>query len=302
MRLTELDLNLLVAFEALLETGSVTAAASRIGVTQSAMSHALRRMRDAFDDELFVRAGARMVPTPRAEALALHVAHALGQVRAMIAPDAFDPATSRRRFDIGTTDMLEVTLLPALMARLQEEAPGVQLATRDLRVGFPAESLRRGEMDLALAGYFEVPSEAEYPSEVLYAEDFVCLVREAHPLAEGAVTLDAFLASEHMMFTLSGDLQGSVDRVLAESGLARRVRLGLNHFASAGAILVQTDLLLTCPRRLAEAFCRELPLVLRPLPVEIPGITMRMYGHRRSHRDPAVRWLRGLLAEVARTT
>lgn len=299
MQLSQLDLNLLVAFEALYEHRNVTRAARHLSVSQSALSHTLGRMRHVFDDPLFVRAGPGVVPTTQAESLYLSVAEALASVRSMLSPSTFDPNTTRRRIVVATTDMLEMILLPALSQRLAFEAPGLQVVTRNLNEAFPAAELRNGSLDLVIAGYFPQSMAAEFCQEPLYAETFVCVMRKSHPLAEKRLTRKRYLSQRHLMFTLTGDLNGPVDAALAEAGDARDVRLALSNFASAGSIVSATDMLLSGPGRLAMAFCQHYPLVTAALPFEVSGFTMRQHWHQRTDRDPCLRWLRSRIVAIA---
>jgi DNA-binding transcriptional LysR family regulator len=296
------DLNLLFALDALLAERSVTRAAARIGITQSAASHALARLRTLTGDKLLVRGRDGMIPTVRAEAMGAPLRQALENIKGTLSPpQAFEPKTARMRIFIGTSDYAELVLLPGIMARLGREAPGVELRVVALRADLESD-LASGKLDVVLMP--PVPSE-EGPSinylQVL-SERFVCVARRDHPLAKKkALTLSRFAAASHALISPWGMEGGLVDDALARLGLQRRVTVALPHAMVAPHVVASSDLLLTMPERVARVLAPALGLVIFEPPTELrlTGFTISMLWHERTDGDPARRWLRNVLVAEA---
>ena len=304
LHLASLDLNLVVALDALLEERSVTRAAERIGVTQSAMSHALARLRVVTGDQLLVRGSGAMVATPRAEQLAPPVRRALDELgRALRSPSAFAPKTARLRVRIGTSDYNELVLLPRVVQRLEREAPGIDLRLVPFAEDAPAV-LGSGELDLVIAPLRPRDEAAGVFARKLLDETFVCVVRRGHPLADRRLTLARYAAAAHALVSPRGKEGSFADDALVEVGLSRRVVVTVPHFLVAPHIVASSDLLLTLPARVAAALAEPLGLVVLKLPPELrmPGFTMSALWHERTQSDAAQRWVRELFAEVARET
>ncbi len=302
LHLRSLDLNLILALDALLEERSVTRAAQRVGITQSAMSHALARLRAVTGDALLVRTPTGMVATARAEALGPPIRHALQGVAAALQPARpFDSKTAEARIRIGTGDFGEVVLLPSVVERLANEAPRI-----DLRVVFqgdnPAEMLRSGDADLLLTPLFAADVGSGIYTRKLFDERFVCVVRRGHPLADKKLTLARYVAASHALVAPRGKEGSHTDDALARMGLSRRVAVTVPHFLVAPHLVAQSDLILTLPARVADMLAAPLGLVLLKPPSELglEGFTMSAVWHERTHGDPAQRWIRDLFAEVAR--
>lgn len=295
-RLAAMDVNLLVALDLLLQERSVTRAAARMAVTQPAMSQTLRRLRAQLDDPLLVRAGGRMVPTPRAEALAGPLRQALDGLQAVVAAaPRFDPATAQRRFTVATTDYGGALWVPALAAALAAEAPGVDLRVQALDAHVP-EALERGEADLAVGVMPDgVPG---LQRARLYDEGFRALVRAGHPLLDAPDRLDAYCGAQHVLVGLSGRGQGAVDRALARLGRQRRVAVRVPYFLAAPLVVAGSDLVLTAPARAVALFERHYPLIGFAPPVTLAPFSMSMAWHARYERDPGSRWLRDRLAAL----
>lgn len=294
------DLNLLVAFDALATEQHVTRAAARIGLSQPAMSHALKRLREVFDDELFVRTPHGLVPTPRAEALATVVRRTLADVDDVLAPREFDAATLRRTFVVSAPDYFEIVLLPPLLARLRREAPHVALRLRPASTSL-AEDLDQRKYDLVVC-----PPVAAAPrllSQKLFDDDFVVVGREGHPLlAKKKLSLDDYLAADHVQIAVRGTPGGPVDDALAKLGQRRRIALFVPHFLTAPLLVQRSDLVLTLARRIANAVAETFGLTIHEPPLELPGFSIHQMWHEQKHADPAHVWFRGLVAEVAKTT
>ena len=302
LHLRSLDLNLILALDALLEERSVTRAAQRVGITQSAMSHALARLRAVTGDALLVRTANGMVATARAEELGPPIRRALeGVAAALRPPQAFEPKTAARRIRIGTGDYGEIVLLPCVLKRLAKEAPRV-----DLRVVFQGDNaagmLRSGDVDLLLSPLFAAEIGPGMYARKLFDERFVCVVRRGHPLASKKLTLARYAAASHALISPRGKEGSQTDDALTRLGLSRRVAVTVPHFLVAPHIVAQSDLVLTLPARVANMLAAPLGLVILEPPSELrlDGFTMSAVWHERTHADPALRWTRELFAEVAK--
>lgn len=299
MRLDHLrskDLNLLVVLATLLETRSTTRAAARLGLTQSATSRALQRLRDQLDDPLFVRGPGGLVPTARAEALGAKLRHVLDAAADLMEPAAFDPATARRAFVVGMADLSETWLMPRLAAALTTRAPSVDIASfaepGSLEVGLEA-----GRYDLIIVP--RVPSAASLRCQALTEEDFVCLLRRDHPALSQPWSAKRFAALEHALIAPGGTAGGFVDVALAKVGLTRRVVVRVGTFSAGPEVIARTDLVLTLPRSYALFAAQHLDVVIRETPFQMPGFSMYQCWHERVHTDPGHVWLRNLVHEVA---
>ncbi len=298
INLSRIDLNLLVVFDALLAERHVTRAAARIGLTQPATSHALKRLRALFDDPLFVRSSRGMVPTPVALEAGPAVRSVLEQVEGILrAGRSFVPGQSDRQFVVGLSDYAALVLLPRLLARLDEEAPGVTLLVRSTSHGIGLPMLDDGSVEL-IAGNFPEPP-AHMKEELLYEEDFLCACRDDHAAFSGAGGLDRYLSLRHLNVSTKGSARGYVDAVLSEQGLTRHVAATVGHFLMAPALAGSTELIVTEPRRLLEPLADRFAFRLLHPPVEIPTFRVVQAWHTRCNADPGHVWLRRILREVA---
>lgn len=300
MHLSALDLNLLVALEALLRLESVTEAAREVGLSQSAMSHALGRLRDQFGDELLIRSGRKMVPTARAEQLFEPLQEALASLKQAISdPTPFEPAQAEEEFWIATNDYALFTLLPPLIKRLQLKAPRIDLRVRELGRGPLAERLARGEIDLALTvGLPEHVPDTLYRRD-LFQLELVSLVRRGNPFVEDELDLDIFCELPHILVSPLGDSQGAVDTKLAELGRSRRVAIVVPHFMVAPHLVAATDMILTTAKSVAESFAQFLPIRVVEPPLELVRGTISLVWHPRTHREASHKWLRKQIEKVA---
>lgn len=292
----------LIALEVLLQTRNVTQAAVRLGITQSAMSHTLARLRQRFDDPLLVRSGRGLVRTALAEAMSPRLSAALAELRSAVqARVEFDPARSRATFRFGTTDMVELVVLPRLVARLSEEAPGVDLHVLGAADGETA--LIEDRLDL-LCQPLREPTPAGLRARALYSERFVCMLRPQHPLCAGpqsteSWTTESFAAARHALVAPRGNPGGVTDRVLAGLGHQRRTVLLVPSFLAVAHIVAASDLVVTLPERVARTIAAPLGLTVREPPFEIPGFRMHLLWHERHDAHPAHRWLRAKMVEAA---
>lgn len=291
--LRALDLNLLVVLEVLLRKESVTDAAREIGLSQSAMSHALGRLRETFDDELLVRSGRTMVPTIRAVALKEPLREALTALENVVASKKdFDPATTAAEIVIAAGDYAQFVLLPEVLKRFQSKAPGLNLRIRELGSSPPTERLASGEIDLAFSlGLPEQVPPTLYRKD-LFQIELVSVVRKDHPDVGETLDLKTFASLPHLLVSPRGDNLGVVDQNLARVGLERRVALVVPHFMIAPHLVANTNMVLTSARRVVESFASFLPLRIFPTPMELERGTLSMVWHPRSHRDPLHRWIR----------
>ena len=300
MNLRRLDLNLLVVFDAVMLERSVTRAAERVFLTQSAVSSALGRLRHQLGDELFVRGPGKLRPTPRALELEEPVRALLSELQEVLSPARFDPATECRSFTIATNDYFTAVVAPALARRLAKAAPGI-----DLRIvptaGRAFEMLDAREADLVCTSWSKPPE--RFSIQTLVEDDYVCVVRKDHPFARKPPTLLQFAKAKHLLVSPRGDARGFVDDKLAEKGLTRRVSLTVNHFAAAPQIAAESDAVLTVPRLIARRFAPPKTTMTFDCPVAVPPALgrMSMIWHDRLARHPAHVWLRATLLEVGRT-
>ncbi len=305
--LHRIDLNLLVALDALARERSVTKAAVRAGVTQSAMSHTLRRLRELFDDPLLVRGRGGMVLTPRAEALTMPLrAGLVSLARTLAEPEPFNPATAQRTFRLVSPDLFNDLVLPSLLRRFDAEAPGLDLAVVPTPIRL-SDALETGEVDIAIHPVlldetpFDLRTEvdAELQRRTLFRDSFRCFFRSDHPVLSKRkrISARAYAELRHVLVSPSGEGPGVVDRFLAEHDLQRRVALRVPNFASALIVISQSDLVLTAPHSL-----RQLPtattLACMPMPVAVPEHAITMMWHRRFTEEPGHRWLRDLVVGV----
>jgi DNA-binding transcriptional LysR family regulator len=296
--LGQLDANALVSLDLLLQERSVTRAARRQRVTQSAMSQTLRRLRDVFDDQLLVRSGAGMVLTPRAAALREPLHRLFSELERVLAEEpAFHPAQSKREVRIAMTDYTAALVLPGLLERIGKEAPGIDVSVMGIAAAAPYDALREGGCDLLVGMLDSAPTSVE--TERLWSETFVLLVRKKHPLVRSRRRLDAFAASRHLLVSPRGTPRGRVDEMLAARKRERRVCATLPFFLAAPAIVAESDLVLTIPRKIAERVARRHDVTLLEPPLDLGSFDVSLAWSARLRADPANRWLRGLVASVA---
>lgn len=299
MNLRRIDLNLLVIFDALIEERNVTRAAQRVALSQPAFSNALSRLRHYLKDDLFIRRPDGMMPTPRALELAPQIRAALLGIETALERQDFDPAASTRSFTLQTSDYLVSTLLPSLMKRLNQIAPGI-----NVRIVPPNERtfemLDARAIDFALGGFGEPP--ARFDVVTVNDNQFVCMMNGGHALTRGRLDLKRYAAAKHLLITPRGDPVGFVDTALAEQGLSRRIALTVNHFSVVPAIIAETDLIVTLPKRIAERYAPRYGLKLRPSPVPTAAVYshIRLIWHRQLGQHPAFQWFRQLILDLMR--
>ena len=300
INLSAIDLNLLHVLTTVLRERSATRAATRLHVTQSAVSSALRRARDVFQDPLVVREPYGLAPTPRAAALLPSLEAWLEEARRLIADaPAFDPARSTRTFSIACSDALAITLLQPLLRVLQARAPHVRLRLLTLDRLLAEDGLARGEVDLLLGIPPVVPPGHE--AELVYRDPLRCIVRADHPSVGPRLGLGQYASLPHVELALFGQTDDAVDRALARAGRSRTVQVAVPHFATIPLALLETDAVATVSERLARAFAARMPLRVLTPPVALEPLVIRQVWHRRSEADAAVTFLRGCVREASVT-
>ena len=296
MNIYDFDLNLLAAFDAVFEERHVSRAADRVGLSQPAMSNALRRLRAALDDPLFVKTKTGVTPTPYAAELAPAVSQALKLMNEGLQQAArFDAAKTTRTFRLAMADVAEVSILPEVIDVCRRTAPGVRFETRALTRSTLTEDLETGAADLAI-GFLPDMKETTY-QQTLFTTEYVCLARRDHPAIGARLTRKAFLAADHV--TIAPDVTGHavVPKTLDELGVDVSVRAP--HFLALPFIVARTDYLAVAPKPLAfKAATAATGLAAHVPPVPLPPIDVRMFWHERAHKDPASRWLRKAIREA----
>lgn len=289
-----LDLNLLRTLDALLETRSVTRAATQLGLTQPAVSGMLVRLREAFDDPLFVRAQRGILPTPRAEALMLPLKATLREIEGLIQPVAFDPVEAKLTVSIAATDYAQRVVLLPFLAALREKAPSIRVSVRPVDGPALAARMERGTLDLALI----TPDTAAETlrSRRLFDERYVWVMRAGHPAASRPLDLDTFCAVDHAIMSHDGtQFRGATDEVLDAAGRTRRVVASVPSFTTLVDLVRRSDCCSVLPYRLVRD---EPGLVVIEPPLAVPGFTKVLVWHERTQADPAMRWIRRQLAAV----
>jgi DNA-binding transcriptional LysR family regulator len=297
MELREIDLNLLVIFNQLLLDRSVSVSADKLGLTQPAVSNALKRLRAVLKDELFLRTARGMEPTPYALHLAEPVTYALSALQtALTTRDSFDPLTSTRNFKLAMNDIGEMYFMPPLMAALSTLAPHISLSTSRPNAGNLKEDMESGTVDLALGllpnlqtGFFQ---------RRLFRHKYVCVFRKGHPLARTPMSLKQFAALDHVGVTAANTGHAEVDNLLERAGIKRKMRLVVPHFIAVGHILQTTDLISTLPERFALRCEEPFGLVSSPHPAQLPDIAINLFWHAKFNRDPANLWIRQRFVEL----
>ncbi len=296
------DLNLLLVFHVLYQERSVSRAAVRMAISQPALSHKLNKLRHELADPLFVRAPRGLTPTPRAHELAPEVQRLVAALESFYdQSEGRDFLTRAEHIHLYTTDYMEQTLLPGLLPRLRSQAPNLVLITHNTRGLLPREELEKGTCDLAIAGFFaDLPD--TFRQQRLLSEDFVVLASKGNQQLAGDLDMQTYLACEHLLTTLTGDLNGIVDRALEANGLSRKVAAGLSSFLAPTRLIRGTDLLLTCLRSIGEeAIARDpdLRLYPLPLPLQLPTVEVMQIWHERTDADHLRRWLRQQIQTLA---
>ncbi|AKJ00424.1 LysR family transcriptional regulator [Archangium gephyra] len=292
MRFQNLDLNLLVALDVLLEERNVSRAATRLHLSQSAMSGALGRLREFFGDELLVQVGRQMVPTARAESLAPQVRDILRRIQSAVEETpGFDPASARRTFRIATSDYITEVLLAEVVRRLQRMAPGISLELVPPGTSMH-EALQRGELDFIITP--DAHTQDLHPKEVLFEETYGCVVWTGNTRVGNSLSLKRYLELGHIGVHLGRQAPSAEQEFLDRFGHERRLEVTVPSFCTVPHLLVGTDLVATMHSRLARLYARFLPLRVLPSPIEFPPLVEMVQWSRYFEGDPGLRWMREL--------
>jgi DNA-binding transcriptional LysR family regulator len=298
MDLRNFDLNLLLVLHTLIAERSVSEAAKKLHLSQPATSAALKRLRVALGDRILVRDGLHMVLTPRAEELLAPLEAILGEIeRTLTSPEPFDPAKVERTMRIATNDYGAFILIPPLMNRLESIAPNINVEVWEIGRDAIA-ALKEGKIDLAIADGWTLKN--CQCTEVLFTETFTCLARQNHPHIQGELTIDRYLAAEHILVSPRGRVWGHVDGELAQHGWERRVRLTLPHVLAVPAAVAATDGIVTLASRIAQRLALDYQLQILLPPIDVGSFQVAMAWRSPLTEDPAIQWLRSELMDICR--
>lgn len=295
MDIKSVDLNLLPVLDALLRQRSVTLAARELDMSQSAVSTALGRLRDTLGDQLFVRTGRGMLPTPRASQLTEPVEAILDKLRdEVLSASGFVAEESERTFTLGLSDVGSYVLWPRIVSSVAQLAPMVRLRMRVMTLPLIASALESAEVDVVLGAYPNLP--ATLYQRRLFERKYVALVRIGHPLAGKKLSIQAFARCPQAVVRLASGIQDRIDEALAQYGLARERVLEMPSYLMLPPLLDAGDHLAVIPGQLADAFARHGPFKLLKLPFDLPASVIRMHWHKRFHEDAGNVWLRGVIS------
>ena len=297
--MAKFDIDLLLVFDEIYRTGSVTRAAENLGMAQPTVSIALNKLRSHFGDQLFIRTSRGMEPTAQAQAVIGDVRAATGALQnALSNRGEFDPRKSEREFKICMTDISEIVLLPQLLNYLEQEMPRIRIDVFKISPETPAQ-LEAGQVDMALG--FMPHLEAGFHQQILFEQNFVCLAAIDHPRIRAKLSLKAFLAEKHVVVKSSGTGHWIVDKLMAKEKIVRNIVLRVPDFLSVAHIVARTDYIVTVPDRYGTTVASEERIRIFSPPVQIPSFSVKQHWHERFHADPANKWLRQLMAQLFRT-
>jgi len=302
VHISAIDLNLAVVLRALLDERSVSRAARQLGLSQSATSHALGRLRALVKDPLFVRTRTGLVPTARAEAMADTVRSSVAALEGtFFAPSPFDPRTVERTFRLRPSDYVEYLLVPRLLERLAKVAPRVNVFARPVATE-PTLALEQAQLDLLIQPTRTGEQTDGFHMQELWDDHFVGIARRGHPLTRGRVTVERFARASHALVSPRGQPGGGrIDEALEQHGLLRRIAFTTPSFLAAPQVVAMTDLVMILPARIAATLVGQLRIAIFDPPLEVPGFRMAMFWHDRHHSDPAHAFIRGEIAQIAAT-
>jgi DNA-binding transcriptional LysR family regulator len=290
-----LDLNLLLLLDGLMASGNLSATAQRLGMSQPSASAGLSKLRHFFQDDLFVRTGRGLRTTPFADGLKIPVRIVIETINnEILCRPAFEPRSSDRSFTLTMPDLGEVIFLPPIIAKLHEEAPHISLICLNVPYGEVRDALEEGVIDLAI-GYFPDLLEPAVKSQLLYEDPMVCIVRRDHPRVQGPISLEEFLDLDHLVMEHQGR-QANFEDGRMELDIKRRMLLQIPHFMSIPRLIAATDMIGIVPLSLASSFIAQYRLQIIAPPMALSSITLKQFWHRRMHNDPAICWLRNIVA------
>lgn len=294
MNLSKVDLNLFIVFDAIYTEANLTRAGQIVGITQPAVSNALARLRETFNDPLFVRTAQGMVPTPMAQNIIGPVRNALSLLRVSVQESRiFNPLQASKTFRISMTDLTEAVILPPMFQRLRRLAPAVVIESFLCKRRETTKELAAGRLDFAVDAPLNTDPQVRHVK--LMEDQYVCALRKGHPLTKEKITLDDYLALTHIHISSRRNGLGYVDLALGKMGLQRKIALRSQHYLMASQVLQQTDMVMTVPER----FARRHDLNYVALPVnDVPPVETHLYWHESTDQDPANRWMREQMIEL----
>ncbi len=294
MNLNKVDLNLFVVFDAIYSEANLTRAGQIVGITQPAVSNALARLRETFNDPLFVRTAQGMVPTPMAQNIIGPVRSALQQLRISVQESrTFTPAEASKTYRISMTDLSEAVILPLLFQRLRRLAPRVSIESMLARRRDTTKELAAGRLDFAIDAPLNTDPQVRHVK--LMGDRYVCAMRQGHPLAKDKLSLEEYLSLTHIQISSRRSGLGYIDLALGKMGLQRRIALRSQHYLMASTVMNSTDMAITVPER----FARRHGLHYVELPVtDVPTLESHLYWHESTDQDPANRWMREQIIEI----
>lgn len=295
MNLNKVDLNLFIVFDAIYTEANLTRAGQIMGITQPAVSNALSRLRDTFNDPLFVRTAQGMVPTPMAQNIIVQVRNALALLRVSVQESrTFTPMQANKTYRISMTDLTEQVLLPPLFQRLRRLAPKVSIESFLAKRRDTTKELAAGRLDFAVDAPLNTDPQVRHVK--LLEDRYVCALRPGHPRAKERLSLEDYLALTHIHISTRRNGLGHVDLALGKLGIQRKIALRSQHYLMASSVMQQTDMAMTVPER----FARGHGLHYMPLPVnDVPAVETHLYWHESTDQDPANRWMREQMIELA---
>lgn len=299
MNISKINLNLLLSFDALLAERNVTKAGEKLFITQSAMSNALNQLREIFQDELFIRGGTSMVPTQKALELQPHIAQFVRSTKQIFeAGESFDPATSERVFKLGMSDIMEFSLLPYIIERIQRQAPHVQLQIEHMNSLEDEVPFLYHNVELGITISLNMHSALNH--DCLFTVAGVVVARKNHPLLQHHdITLDQFLAAKHIRVQYLKDWHyTNVDKTLKKMGYKRHVVLNMPHVFPAFAALQRSDLICTMPDLLSQDLAKKFNIKTQPLPFEVPKVHIVQGWHKQNENDAGLIWLRQVIKQI----
>ncbi|MCE2594703.1 LysR family transcriptional regulator [Motilimonas cestriensis] len=295
-KISRINLNLIVSLHLLLQELSVTKAAQRQFISQSAMSKNLAKLRELFNDPLLIKAGPELTPTNKAMQLAPEVAKLVQAMDGLFSSQEFDPMECRKEFTIASTDYVSEYILPKALADIYRAAPHISINVQNWDKQ-TYQLLKEGKVDLGTT--IQDPNAKDMHASLINRDYFVCIMRQDHPLsAKSSLSLQDFADYHHAVITVGTDKTTAIDRALAEKGVTRKVRLRVSSYPSAVNMVAQSNLLLTLPSHIAKRLSEDHPVTIKPLPIEIDEFDCTLQWHHRNHQDPAHRWFRTRLAEL----
>ena len=294
MNLNKVDLNLFIVFDAIYTEANLTRAGQIVGITQPAVSNALARLRETFNDPLFVRTAQGMVPTPMAQNIIAPVRNALQLLRVSVQESrTFNPLQANKTFRISMTDLTEAVVLPPLFQRLRRLAPNVKIESMLAKRRETTKELAAGRLDFAMDAPLNTDPQVRHVK--LLEDRYVCAMRRGHPLAKDKLSVEEYLSLSHIHISSRRSGLGMVDLALGKMGQQRKIALRSQHYMMATQVIQQTDMAVTVPER----FARRHDLYQVPLPVDIPPLETHIYWHESTDQDPANRWMREQMIEIA---